>query len=152
LLAERIRGELEALEHLVTRAEGAIRRASETPQDDEYFVAAAALDMHGFYVGFERLFELIAGEIDASRPSGRHWHRDLLKQMSLNVPGTRPAVLSQATTSALTEFLEFRHIVRNVYTFNLRPDRIASLVSDLRPVFKQAQGDLLAFCDFLGKL
>lgn len=72
LLAERLRAELVTLEQVVKRAEDALCRASRQAQDQGYFLAAAALDLHGFYVGIERLFGLIAGEIDESRPIGPH--------------------------------------------------------------------------------
>lgn len=72
LLAERIRVELRALEELVVRAEGAIERGLKLPEDIDYFTAAAALDLHSFYSGAERLLELIATDIDSSPPTGRH--------------------------------------------------------------------------------
>ncbi len=122
------------------------------PQDQEYFLAAAALDLHGFYAGIERLFELIARELDESVPGGRHWHRDLLAQMSLAVDDVRPAVLSLETRFVLTDYLEFRHVVRNVYTFNLRPDRVAELVRGLEPAFELAKRDILNFAGFLEEL
>ena len=121
LLGERLRAELQTLERVVERAEGALSRARQQVQDQDYFLAAAALDLHGFYAGLERLFELIASEVDESLPAERHWHRDLLAQMSLAVADVRPVVLLPETRSALAEYLEFRHVVRNVYTFNLRP-------------------------------
>jgi len=62
LLAERLRAELQVLVRVVERAEGAQSQATRQPQDQDYFLAAAALDLHGFYVGLERLFELIAEE------------------------------------------------------------------------------------------
>ena len=74
LLAERLRAELRSLEIIVERAEGAVSRAIHQPQDQEYFLAAAALDLHGFYAGLERLFELIADDIDGSKPGGSSWH------------------------------------------------------------------------------
>jgi len=152
LLAERLRAELQPLLQVVERAEGAVSQATRQPQDRDYFLAAAALDLHGFYVGLERLFELIADEVDGNRPSGPSWHRDLLVQMSLAVSGLRPVVLSAETRSALTDYLEFRHVVRNVYTFNLRPDRVTELVRGLRPTFDLARRDLLAFAKFLDEL
>jgi len=78
LLAGRLRAELRTLEQIVARAEGALSRATQQVQNRDYFLAAAALDLHGFYSGLERLFELIAAEVDesagrsalASRPVG----------------------------------------------------------------------------------
>ena len=93
LLAERMRTELQALETVVQRAEGALIRALHQPADQDYFLSAAALDLHSFYTGVERLFELVASDIDESRPATRHWHRDLLAQMTLEISGLRPAVL-----------------------------------------------------------
>ena len=152
LLAERIRSELHSLEQVVERAISALARTIQYPQDQDYFLAAAALDLHGFYVGLERLFELIATEIDRSKPGGPTWHRELLAQMSLTVPDVRPAVVSGETRTKLRDYLEFRHVVRNVYTFDLQPDRVTELVGGLRPSFHLARRDLLAFAEFLDGL
>jgi hypothetical protein len=152
LLSERLRTELRTMEAVIERAEGALSRATHQAQDQDYFLAAAALDLHGFYAGLERLFELIARELDESQPSGQHWYRDLLAQMSLAVSEVRPAVLLPETHSALVEYLEFRHVVRNVYTFYLRPERVTELVRGLRPAFDLARRDLLTFAEFLDQL
>ena len=151
-LAERLRDELQSLEQVVERAEGAVSRAKRQPDDQDYFLAAAALDLHGFYAGLERLFELIADQVDESQPAGRHWHRDLLAQMSLAVADVRPTVLSAETHDAAVEYLEFRHVVRNVYTFNLRPERVAELVGSLRPAFDLVRRDVLTFVEYLEEL
>ncbi len=44
------------------------------------------------------------------------------------------------------------NVVRNVYTFNLRPARVTELVRGLRPAFDLARRDLLTFADFLDNL
>jgi hypothetical protein len=152
LVAARLRTELQTLEQVVERAEGALSRAARQPQDQDYFLGAAALDLHSLYAGLERLFELVAAELDGSQPAGPSWHRDLLAQMSLTVTGVRPAVISAETRSALLDYLEFRHVVRNVYTFDLRPARVSELVRGLRPAFDLVRRDLLAFAEFLDEL
>jgi hypothetical protein len=152
VLAERIRGELQTLEQVVERAEGAVAQAAQQPENQGYFIAAAALDLHGFYAGLERLFELIAIDIDGSPPTGSRWHRHLLEQMGLAVTDVRPAILLPETRVALMEYLEFRHVVRNVYTFNLRSERVIELVATLRPAFDLTQRDLLSFSMFLDEL
>ena len=72
--------------------------------------------------------------------------------MSLAVPDLRPAVISSETQSALLEYLEFRHVVRNVYTFSLRPDRVVERVECLRPAFGLPRQDLLTIAEFLQQL
>jgi hypothetical protein len=152
IVAGRIRAELPALALLVNRAEGALDRAKRNPQDQDYYLAAAALDMHSFYAGIERLLQFIANEIEGNLPSGPHWHQDLLAQMSFELPGVRPAVLSSEMQTALTEYLSFRHVVRNVYTFHLDPERVAELVTHLRPTFDKSAIDFNRFAEFLDQL
>ncbi|MBM4354991.1 MAG: hypothetical protein FJ109_14600 [Deltaproteobacteria bacterium] len=69
--------------------------------------------------------------------------------MALDIPGIRPAVLRRTTAATLDEFLRFRHLVRNVYGFELHFDRVLDLASRLEPVRLAVQADLAAFADFL---
>jgi hypothetical protein len=52
----------------------------------------------------------------------------------------------------LEEYRGFRHIVRNVYTFNLRPARLEELTSGLRYCYQLVMRDLEGFCIFLDKV
>jgi hypothetical protein len=152
LLAARIRSELHTLERSVDQTEGALTRAEQQPADQPYFVAAVAFELHSFYAGLERLFEVIGSDIEQSRPSGAAWHRALLAQMTLSIDEVRPAVLGTETQQALMEYLEFRHVVRHMYTFNLRVERVLELGRGLRPAFELARCDLLHFAEFLDGL
>jgi len=49
------------------------------------YLDSAALNLHGFYSGLERLFELIARHVDGAIPSGETWHRDLLQWIELKI-------------------------------------------------------------------
>lgn len=147
VLSARIHRELEDLEKLVVRAEHCVERARQS--SDEAYLDAAALNMHSLYGGFERLFELIASDIDESPVTGEHWHQELLKRMATDIPEIRPAVLSKESLALLDEFRGFRHVVRNVYTFNFNPQRIELLVEQLRPTYESASSDLQAFASFL---
>lgn len=149
-LAARLRVELVELERVVRRAEYLL--AKTRTQGDEDYLDGVALNLHGFYAGVERIFEEIAREIDGSLPAGPEWHRDLLLQMSAEVVGTRPPVIDRATRDCLDEYRGFRHVVRNVYAFNLRPSRLQELVADLPACYKALARDLMTFCDFLDAL
>ena len=152
LLAARIRAELQTLERSVDQTEGALARAQQQPADESYFVAAVAFELHGFYAGLERLFEVIGSDVEQSRPSGAAWHRDLLEQMTLSIAEVRPAVVHAETQAALLEYLEFRHVVRHMYTFDLRVERVMELGRGLRAAFDLARRDLLRFAEFLDGL
>jgi hypothetical protein len=130
-VAGRIRQELIDLQRLVDRTMR-IWEFGLTAEND-FYVDAAALNLHGFYAGLERVFELIADGIDQSKPDGPAWHQDLLRQMTSEVPGIRPAVLTTETRDQLDRFRGFRHVVRNVYTVHLDPQQISILIDQLTP-------------------
>lgn len=148
-LAGRIRQELADIENAVARAERALVAARKQTQDQDLYIDSAALNLHDFYGGFERIFQQIAATVDSSLPSSSEWHRELLEQMTGEVDSRRPAVLAGETSKALEEYLRFRHVVRNIYAFVFDPERIESLVLGVRPVFSQARVELLAFAQLL---
>lgn len=120
-LAARVRASLADVDRVVARAELLSRRAQES--GDDGFWDGVALNLHGFYAGLEQVFIDIARTIERAVPPGTSWQRLLVLQLSAEVARVRPAVLSSATRQCLDEYRGFRHIVRNVYTFNLRLPR-----------------------------
>jgi len=146
-LVERIRDELAELDRLVERAQEGWRRAQRS--GDDFYLDSVALNLHGFYAGLERLFELIATIVDGTMPRGANWHQMLLQQMGAEIPLVRPAVISEGTRDALDEYRGFRHIVRHVYTFKFDPVKVQRLVEEAPAVFAQLRAELLAFADFL---
>jgi hypothetical protein len=149
-VAGRIRRELEELTQIVERIAHIWRQAGRASQD--YYVDAVALNLHSFYVGIERVLEMIANRIDQTRPSGANWHQELLHQMTADIPSTRPAVLSSELRNRLDRYRGFRHVVRNVYTFQLDAQQIEALVRQLQPTMEQASRELLTFADFLERV
>lgn len=147
-LVARLTAELADLERVVKRTEQLMDKA----RQDRDYLDGVALNLHGFYAGVERLFEEIATEIDGSMPTGSDWHRSLLAQMSAEVPSLRSAVITRQTRYCLDEYRGFRHVVRNVYTFNLRPSRLQELVADLPACYTALRQDMAAFCRFLERL
>ncbi|VAW31670.1 hypothetical protein MNBD_CHLOROFLEXI01-4502 [hydrothermal vent metagenome] len=152
-LIERIRNEASDLEQVIGRAEQGWSVVQTTPANErQAFVDSVALNLHGFYSGLERLFALIARQVDLTLPSGATWHRDLLQQMAQDLPAVRPAVISQENAAQLDEFRRFRHLVRNVYTINLTPTKMEGLLRALPLLWSKPRAELLAFADYLEAL
>ncbi len=149
VLAARIRDELEDLDRSVRRAERAWQAAQRAGPEQDMFIDSAALSLHSFYAGVERLFEAIAVQLDGSLPKGDAWHRDLLDQMTLDLAGLRPPVISLAVMQRLDEYRRFRHVVRNVYADSFEPPRVGGLVERLARGWLQLRNELLVFADFL---
>lgn len=146
-LAERIRTSLQDVQNSVDRALQLSDKAHKS-NDDGYW-DGVALNLHGFYTGVEHIFEDIARTLEKSVPASVEWHMDLLTQMADEIEGVRPAVISRETRACLDEYRGLRHVVRNVYAFNLRSARLHELTSGLNDCFGNVQRELLTLADFL---
>jgi len=152
VVARRIRLELTEFKKTVNRAERAMIAARSDVENQDLLLDSAALNLHDFYTGLERIFSQIARVVDNSMPSGRNWHRDLLNQMGSALSELRPRVLSAATIQALDEYRRFRHVVRSVYAFEFDATRVEPLINNLHSSFIEVQNELLAFAEFLEQL
>ncbi len=146
-LSGRIRAELDDLARAVERGTRLFGKAQKS--NDLDWLDGVALNLHGFYAGVESIFKEIAGEVDGSVPAGSDWHRQLLMQMAAELPGLRPPVITRDTRTCLDEYRGFRHVVRNVYIYNLRPSRVEELAEGLSACYAALTHDLLSFCTFL---
>jgi hypothetical protein len=72
--------------------------------------------------------------------------------MQAEQPGLRPPVPTPEAVQALDEFLRFRHVVRNIYSFQLDPERVARLIEQMRPAFRLVQQPLQVFVTFLKRV
>lgn len=144
--AGRIRAGVTELSDLVARVQH-IRNAEH--HGDDWYIDALALNLHGFYAGVERLFEVVAEAVDEAKPAGPDWHQALLAQMASEIAGVRPAVVTAELKTKLDTYRGFRHVVRNVYTFNLDADQVIRLVDGLADVAAATNSELLAFADVL---
>ena len=124
LIQERISQELKKIHQAIQQLEifmGQLNDIS-NPIFQEALVNSLALNLHGIYTGIERIFEVIATEIDLSLPTGNKWHRDLLDQMAVNITNVITEVITEETRAILDELRRFRHVIRSAYSFrgNLR--------------------------------
>ncbi len=149
-LSGRIRLELAELQRVVERTRRIWAQAARSP--DDFLIDAAALNLHSFYAGLERVFESIATRVDHSLPTGDAWHVELLRQMAAELPGVRPPVISEVVLDKLDRYRGFRHVVRNVYTYRLDARQIALLVEDLDNVEAQLRAELHAFADRIERI
>lgn len=149
-LSARMIKELQELERVVERCEDIWQQARAS--GDDRYIDGVALNLQSFYTGFERILELAVSEVDEDRPVGPNWHQELLRLAATDIPGLRPAILSDTTRNALDRYRGFRHVVRNIYSFDLDRDEIAPLLRDLRSVFAAAKADLTRFAEALKQI
>ena len=150
ILINTIRDDLGDVEQIVNRTDTIYKKA--IVSNEFAYYDALALNLHGFYMGVERIFEDIARTIEQHLPTNEKWHRALLQQMSLEIPSIRPSVIQKQTSTCLDEYLRFRHFVRHGYTFNFQANRVKELAEMLPGCFTAVQQDLNNFIQFLHQL
>jgi hypothetical protein len=139
--------EVEQLNPLIdTHRSLLIMSASQTPSDIER--SALAFFLHSFYSGLENILKRIAMEIDGGLPQGEAWHRQLLDSM---VKGSerRGPVVSDELYETLSEYLAFRHVVRQSYSFNLQWEKMEALVLNCEATMRVVEDQLRAFVEGL---
>lgn len=144
VLVTEIKAEVSKLERLAQRLSSQTGRLG----SDE-ILESAALRLHNFYTGCERIFKLIASEVNGALPDTQDWHKRLLTQVALEVEQVRPAVVSEETRRELEELLGFRHVVRNVYGYELEPGRVESLLQMTVSLFPRLRQEIGGFLEFL---
>ncbi|CCI29920.1 Genome sequencing data, contig C291 [Microcystis aeruginosa PCC 9809] len=114
-------------------------------------INSIALNLHGVYTGIERIFEVIAKKIDQRFPTGDKWHRDLLEQMSVDIPRVRKAVITEETRLILDELRRFRHLVRSAYSCQLDEEKVLIIAHQIVNSYQTIINDIQLFCNNLSK-
>jgi hypothetical protein len=151
-LISEIKDELALLESLIEDIGETARDLPKTQKKKRVYEESLALKLHNFYTGCERIFQKIADDLNGGTPHSLDWHKRLLKSMSLEIEKIRPPVISKGTEKSLAEYLAFRHVVRNIYGFEIDSERLRSLVMKSRKMHDKFRKEVNAFLDFLRTL
>ncbi len=142
-LAAEIEHELQGLDALRDEL------AAAPPSDDTFALRARGSVLHDFYGGVERIFVRIAEELNGGVPQGERWHRQIVTDMTLDIPDVRPAVIDAALAEELGAFLRFRHVFRNVYGSLLQAERMRPLEERLPDVLAAFRRQVRAFLKWM---
>lgn len=135
-----IKDELEKLRLLNNEKDGLLKK-----RPSNYILRAGGSILHDFYTGIEKILESIAKEVDGRIPMGEEWHSELLHQMTLDIPGLRPPVISSNTEKKLREYLGFRHLFRKRYGFELDWEKMKRLLLKIPQVLSQLEKEIEIF-------
>jgi hypothetical protein len=98
--------------------------------------------------GIERCLVQISRVLNGGTGEGAEWHRRLLERMGQPTP-RRPAVLGASTIADLQELLRFRHLVRHLYAYELRPEPVERLRLQALALWPTVETDLEQFRQWL---
>jgi hypothetical protein len=142
-LRKQVAVECEQLNYLVEVHRPLLVKCATTAPNNIELSALAAM-LHSFYTGIENIFKRVAVELDGAPPRGEYWHRELLDAMR-HSSAVRPAVISAPLRDRLMEYLEFRHVFRQAYSFQLRWDKMSPLVLGCEETLRQLEAELDVF-------
>jgi len=111
---------------------------------NEIELSALAAMLHSFYNGIENIFKRVTLGLGDPMLGGESWHKDLLDGMT-QPTGNRKPVLSPGLRGRLKEYMEFRHVFRHAYTFDLRWERVKALVLGCEQTLQLVEGELDRF-------
>lgn len=151
LLGEKLRVEREALRDLAREATTA-RDALRDREPTRLELAGFGKVLHDLYLCVERALAAIAPDLNGHLPSGPDWHAALLRELSLDLPDVRPAVIGPETRRRLEELRAFRHRFRKLYVFDLEWAPIRDLLDALPETVRRADDDLERFRTYVLEL
>lgn len=112
-IIEKIQFEIDEIDRLLESYAFLINQCINQAPDLLELTAIATI-LHSFYNGIEKIFVLIAKEIDENLPKEYDWHKKILIQMS-KPNNKRNNVISQEMLNTLNEYLAFRHFFRYIH-------------------------------------
>jgi hypothetical protein len=142
-----INDEIKKLELLDKEKNALLKR-----RPSNYVVRAGGSILHDFYTGIEKIFESIAKEVDNRLPIGEEWHSELLHQMTLDIPGLRPQVITANTERNLREYLGFRHLFRKRYGFELDWRKLKKLLLGMPRMRSTLENEIGKFSEALNRI
>ncbi len=149
VLAEEVEEEIRQLKEVKDKIFQGVSLLEKRQKEREFYLDSIAINLHSFYSGVENIFRSIASKVDGDIPSGERWHSDLLIQMTTPLLDIRPAVITVKIKEDLKDLLAFRHLIRNIYTFQLDEELVLRLATKLSKISEKLFGDLNVFVDFL---
>ena len=88
---------------------------------------ACAFQLSRFY-NISELGLRVAKAFENNIDDEHGWHMELIRRLSIEIPGVRPALFSPELVSDLQELRGFRHVVRHAYDLALKKDKLVPLL------------------------
>jgi len=121
-------------------------------EETDVYMDSITHNIENFYMGIEETFKRIALFTEEGVPEGPRWHISLIKSMARDIPEVRPPVIREETRVLLDEYRKFRHLVRNIYAFNIVPQKVLILSKDIRKTFYAFRKDISGFLKVMEKI
>ncbi|MDV2999560.1 MAG: hypothetical protein N5P05_001166 [Chroococcopsis gigantea SAG 12.99] len=145
LLGSELKAQLQLIEAIDMKL---VQRAEGLTSDDIIRLESIAYQIHNLYSACEDLLKLVASYFENNITDNQQWHTALLKRMTLDIPGIRPALISSETFLLLNSLRGFRHFFRHAYGTNIEYEQLKLNLDKSRKVFAHLQKDIQEFIQY----
>lgn len=135
----------ECREHCRLTLETAKMAADRQACGTETGIDASAFHLARLYNIVEQLALRVAKAFENHIDRDQGWHANLLRRLSIAVPGIRPALFPPEFMPWIHELRGFRHIVNHAYDLKLDPARCARVLENARKIAANLPGLLETF-------
>jgi len=85
---------------------------------------SAAFHLTRGYNALEQMALRVARRFENHIDDDRSWHAEIIRRMSLEIPGVRPRLFPLTLCDHIQELRSFRHVVVHAYDLTLRADKM----------------------------
>lgn len=140
-------GQMDLIDGVFTKLNA---RTADLHPDDEAQLESVAYQLHNLYSAVEDLFKLIASQFENQVSDASRWHIELLQRMKQEIPGVRPALISQETFNLLNGLRSFRHFFRHAYTAPIEFNHLQINLEKAKLVYPSLHHDVKLFLEQIG--
>jgi len=97
------------------------------------------------YNVIEQMGLRVAKAFENSLNDDKGWHTELIRRLSIRIPGVRPALFSEEIRQPLQEMRAFRHVFVHAYDLYVDPDKLALVLKYGRTSTDRLQALVTAF-------
>jgi len=111
------------------------QRAEGEWHDDPIRMESIAYQIHNLYNAVEDLLKFVAAHFENNIADASRWHTELLRRMSQEISGVRPALLSKECFLLINSIRSFRHFFRHAYNVPVDSDLLQVNLNKARQIF-----------------
>jgi len=101
--------------------------------------------LHNLYCAFEDLLKIVAKAFENNIMDEERYHIALLKRMTVDIKGVRPALIGTKTFHLMDELRSFRHKIRHMYVFDIDKEKMKPALESALMLREIYQGDIHKF-------
>ncbi|AFZ34381.1 hypothetical protein Sta7437_0790 [Stanieria cyanosphaera PCC 7437] len=120
-------------------------RARGLKPEDAVRLESVAYQIHNLYNAIEDLLKIVAAHFENQIADTARWHSLLLQRMSQEIPGIRPAFLSQESYLLLNSLRGFRHFFRHAYGVPIDYEQLQINLNKARQLYSLLEQDFERF-------